>query len=170
MKRALFLAVVLCAAPALASAGGAGGVGFGIQYYDPEWSNMQMGMSNITGYGYGVLRDGSRIGGFGTAMLSMQSAGGVGGLLLGHEWRSGPLVLGVSGLGGVGGGSWSGRGYMLLFGEADLELGLCVTPWMQIVAYAGYQAWGNLIPGIPFASAYLATPVIGVRIGWGGLF
>jgi hypothetical protein len=57
---------------------------------------------------------------------------------------------------------------MLLFGPADLELGVAVLPWMQVVAYAGCQAGGNLIPGIPFVSATLFTPVLGVRVSWGG--
>ena len=36
------------------------------------------------------------------------------------------------------------------------------------VTYAGYQAWGNLIRGIPFVSVKLFTPVLGVRVSWGG--
>jgi hypothetical protein len=39
---------------------------------------------------------------------------------------------------------------------------------MQIVGYAGYQAIGSVLPGVPFSRALLRTPVVGVRIGWGG--
>ena len=167
---AVLLLVVLPACVAMA--GGAGGVGYGCQYFDPQLSNQNLGLSYITGYGYGVNRWGNRIGGFGMAILSGTgtTAGGVGGMLIGQEFRGGPLVAAVTCLGGVGGASYAHRGYMLIFGEADLELGLRVLPWMQVVAYAGYQAWGNAIPGFPFTNAFVYTPVLGVRIGWGGLY
>ena len=166
------LAVVLLALlPAcIAGAGGAGGVGFGAQYFSPSISSSSLGMAYIAGFGYGVDEGGSRIGGFGMALFSAlgRSAGGVGGMLVGHEWRGGPVVFAFNLLGGVGGAASGGGGYMLLFGQADLELGAAVLPWMQVVLYAGYQAWGNLIPGIPFVSARLFSPVVGVRVSWGG--
>jgi hypothetical protein len=168
---AVTMAALLALLPAAAaSAGGAGGVGFGAQYYHPSLSSDNLGMAYITGYGYGVDWDGNRIGGFGMALLSGLGVteGGVGGLVIGHEWTIGPLIAGVSLWGGVGGAAARGGGYMLLFGEAELEIGFRVLPWMQIVGYAGYQAWGNLIPGVPFDAARLSTPVYGVRVGFGG--
>ncbi len=171
--RLLLAVLLLVAVPAcVAVAGGAGGVSYGFQYYDPQLSNQNLGLSYITGYGYGVNRWGNRIGGFGMALLSGIGAadGGVGGMLFGQEFRAGPIMAAVTCLGGVGGASYSRHGYMLIFGEADLELGLRVLPWMQVVAYAGYQAWGNTIPGIPFSNAFVYTPTLGVRIGWGGLY
>jgi hypothetical protein len=163
------IALLLGVPAALSFAGGAGGVGVGAQYFDASMSNTNLQMAYITGYGYGVLWSGQRIGGFGTALLSTghDAAGGVGGLIIGQELRSGPLVLAFSLWGGAGGASVRHHGYMLVFGEADIELGLRVLPWMQVVAYAGYQAWGNMVPGVPFSSAALSTPVIGIRIGWG---
>ena len=172
MRWSVLGALLFALLPAgIAAAGGAGGVGFGTQFYDPATPSNNLGMAYITGFGYGVDEGGSRIGGFGMALLSdpARSAGGVGGMLVGHEWRGGPVVFAFNLLGGVGGASYGGGGYMLLFGQADLELGAAVLPWMQVVAYVGYQAWGNLIPGIPFVSAKLFTPVIGVRVSWGGL-
>jgi len=163
-------AVLLLAIPAgLAFAGGAGGVGWGMQYYDPEYSSADAGFTYITGYGYGTTWGGSRMGGFGMAMISIDGmgAGGVGGMILGHEWSGGPLMAALTLWAGVGGGGYQKGGYMIGFGEADFELGVRLTPWMQITAYAGYQAWGNLIPGYPFSRALLYTPVVGVRIGWG---
>ena len=172
--RKLFITVVLLAAiPAcIVMAGGAGGTGYGYQYFDPQLSNVNLGMSYITGYGYGVNRWGNRIGGFGTALLSEpgQTAGGVGGMLMGQEWRAGPLVAAMTFWGGLGGASFQHHGYMLVFGEADVELGIRFLPWMQVVAYAGYQAWGNTIPGFPFKNVFVYTPVVGIRIGWGGLY
>jgi hypothetical protein len=172
MKPTLIPAVLLCILVPVSSAcaGGAGGVGYGYQYFDDRLSSSDMGMANITGYGYGVLSDGSRVGGFGMSILSSLgiAAGGVGGMLVGHEWRSGPVVAALTLWGGVGGAAWAGQGYMLAYGAAEAELGLRVLPWMQIVGYAGYQAIGNVLPGIPFNRALLRTPVLGIRIGWGG--
>ena len=171
IRQTVLAALLLSILPAcIATAGGAGGVGFGAQYFSPAISSASLGMTYIMGFGYGVDYDGSRIGGFGMALLAEpnRSAGGVGGMLVGHEWRAGPVVFAFNLLGGVGGVAYGGGGYMLLFGQADLELGAAVLPWMQVVAYAGYQAWGNLVPGVPFASAKLFTPVVGVRVSWGG--
>jgi hypothetical protein len=173
MKMKVTLAVLLCSlVPAsIAFAGGAGGIGYGYQYFDGRLSSSDMGMSNITGYGYGVLDDGSRVGGFGMSFISASgdAAGGVGGMLVGHEWRTGPLVAALTLWGGLGGASWAGQGCMLGYGAVEAELGVRVLPWMQIVGYAGYQAIGNFLPGIPFSRALLRTPVLGIRIGWGGL-
>ena len=169
--RVLLSVLLLALVPAgLALAAGAGGVGFGAQYYDAGLSNTDMGMAYITGYGYAVTRSGTRIGGFGTALLSLDQriAGGAGGMVTGHEWRGGPLVAALTLWGGAGGCGYLGRGYLLVFGQVDFELGVKLLPWMQVVAYAGYQAWGNVLPGIPFSSAVLTTPVFGVRVGWGG--
>jgi hypothetical protein len=172
MQKLLIAVVLLAAIPAcIAMAGGAGGMGYGYQYFDSQLSNVNLGMSYITGYGYGVNRFGNRIGGFGTALLSPEdAAGGVGGLIMGQEWRAGPLVAAVTFWGGVGGASYASDGFMLVFGEADLELGVRILPWMQLVAYAGYQAWGNTIPFYPFTKAFVRTPVFGIRLGWGGMF
>jgi len=146
----LVMALLSLAAPALlvAAPGGAGGVGFGVQYVDLGLANQDLSLSYITGYGYGVSWNGARIGGFGTALLGSASRtwGGVGGLLTGV--------------------AMAGQGYFILFGQADLELGFAVLPWMQVVLYGGYQGWGNIVPGRPLASS-LTTPVLGVRVAWG---
>jgi hypothetical protein len=154
---------------ATAFAGGAGGTGFGAQLYDRSLSSDDLGMAYFTGYGYRVDSSGNRIGGFGMALLSGigLAEGGVGGLIVGHEISFGPVMAALSLWGGVGGAAAYGGGFMLLFGEADLELGVRVLPWLQIVAYAGYQGWGNLIPGHPFQRASLTTPVYGLRVGFG---
>jgi hypothetical protein len=170
LRPAVIAALLALLPVAAVFAGGAGGVGFGAQYYDSSLSSADMGMAYISGYGYGVDRDGNRIGGFGMALLSGLglTAGGVGGMLVGHEWTAGPFMAAISLLGGVGGAAAYGGGYMLLFGEAELEIGFRLLPWLQVVGYAGYQAWGNLIPGVPFQAARLNTPVYGVRVGFGG--
>lgn len=172
-RNILICAMLFAVVPAaLAAAAGAGGVGFGYQYYDPQLSSANLNLAYITGYGYGTDWEGNRIGGFGTSFISStgDGAGGVGGVIIGHEWRGGPLIAALTLWTGVGGAGISDRGCMLVFGEADFELGIRVIPWMEIVAYAGYQAWGNLIPGPAFSIVSIYTPVFGVRIGWGGMY
>jgi hypothetical protein len=174
MKKArgfLVLAALLVTIPASAAfGGGAGGISYDGQYFYPGLTSSNIGMTSITGYGYGVSWDGSRFGGFGKALLSAQgiAAGGAGGILAGHEWRAGPFVVALDLLMGVGGMAFHGGGYAIAFGQADFEIGVTIVPWMQISAYAGYQAWGNLVPGFPFSNASLYTPVLGVRLAWGG--
>ena len=169
-RKALLLSALLLLPAVLAAAGGAGGVGFGTQYFDPGLSSADHSLMYISGYGYGrsEVPFGQRIGGFGMAMLSSDgsTAGGVGGMLLGQEFRSGPIVAGLTLLYGFGGVAYQGGGYMILFGEADFDLGV-VLLWTQITAYAGLQAWGNLVPGLPLSAAVVYTPVLGVRVAWG---
>jgi hypothetical protein len=170
MKKLPLLLVCLLLLPAaLAMAGGAGGVGFSGQYFHPTLSSADLGMTSLAGFGYGVGSDGSRVGGFGAAFFSASgdAAGGVGGMLIGHEWTSGPVVVALTLWGGVGGGGWAGNGYMLAYGAAHAELGFWVLPWMQLSAYVGYEALGNVLPGVPFSRAFLRTPVLGMRISWG---
>ena len=93
--------------------------------------------------------------------------GGVGGMLVGREVRSGPLVSAVTAYLGTGGVSFRSGGYMVVFGELEVEIGVRFMG-MQLSPYAGFQAWGNLIPGTPLAEALVYTPVLGVRMAWGG--
>lgn len=153
----------------LALAGGAGGAGFSGQYFHPSLSNADLGMTSLSGFGYGVGSDGSRVGGFGTAFFSSaaDTAGGVGGMIIGHEWTSGPVVVALTLRGGAGGGAWGAGGFMLAYGAAHAELGFQVLPWMQLTACADYEAMGNVLPGVPFSRALLRTPVLGMRIAWG---
>jgi hypothetical protein len=170
-KRAFLTAALLVLLPAsLAFAGGFGGCGFGYQLYDEQLSSANINMSCIMGYGYGTGWDGSRVGGFGMSLLSMtgEQEGGVGGVLAGHEWRARGLVAAFMVYAGVGGIGVGDSGYMVGFGEADFELGLRIFPWMEAVAYAGFQGWGNLIPGPAFHLATFYSPVVGIRLGWGG--
>jgi hypothetical protein len=171
VKKLLLSALLMAMIPAsLAVAGGAGGAGFGGQYYDPGLTSANHSLMYISGFGYGRSEApfGQRIGGFGMAILSGDgtAAGGVGGMLLGQEFRAGPLVAALTLFYGVGGMAYNDSGYMVLFGEADFELGIALL-WTQVTAYAGLQAWGNLIPGFPLSSAVVYTPVLGVRVAWG---
>jgi hypothetical protein len=172
-RRLFAVAAALALIPAaMAAAGGFGGSGFGYQYFDAGLSTASYDMTYIMGYGYGTGWDGGRFGGFGVSMISPTGdlAGGVGGVLAGHEWRAGALVAAFTlftGVGGVGVGTGD-AGYMIGFGELDFELGLRVFPWMQAVAYVGYQAWGNLAPGPAFNLLAFCSPVVGIRLGWGG--
>jgi hypothetical protein len=167
----LFACLVLALLPAArALAGGWGGVDASGPYFDGGFEGPTLGITTMEGYGYGVNEEGDRVGGFGMGILSTAGAGrgGVGGLLLGHEWWIGPLVVGFNLQGGIGGTSVRDAGYVLLFGQAEIDVGIAVLPWMQIVAYVGYQTAGSLFPGTSFTSVSFSAPVLGVRIAWGG--
>jgi hypothetical protein len=169
--RKTFLVAVglLLAASPFAMAGGAGGCGFAMQNPTLGPANTAIGLSSIMGYGYGVSEYGERVGGFGAALLSAneETAGGVGGMMFGQELRAGPFVVAFTLWGGVGGAAYRDAGYMLMFGEADAEVGVRLLPWAQITFYAGYQAFGNMVPGVPMSSLFVYSPVVGVRLGWG---
>ena len=127
-------------------------------------------MTSLTGFGYGVGPDGGRVGGFGAAFFSASgdTAGGVGGMPAGHEWRTGPIVIAFTLWGGAGGAAWGGgKGTMLACGAVQAELGCWILPWMQLTAFVGYEAVRAVIPG-PFNRPLLQTPVVGLRIAWGG--
>jgi hypothetical protein len=99
-------------------------------------------------------------------------AGGVGGVIIGQESRTGPLTFAANlwtGLGGVS-ATFSGTqtGHMILFGEANIELGIAVTPGMQLSTYAGMQGIADVDPktgvGTQLARHW---PVVGMRLSWG---
>jgi len=174
----LTVAAAFLLTAAVSMADGGGGIMGGMEHYDSKYSSADLGTSLIGGYGYGTSEDGERTGGFGLAMFGMKDspgmAGGFGGLLLGSEANLGPLQLALDLLLGVG-GVWqheadddgTGGGMMAAYGEIDLSLGIRLTRWMRLAAYAGFQGFGNLFPGEPFRSLLYYAPVIGVRVAWG---
>jgi hypothetical protein len=173
-QRLLMTMLALIAIPGIAAfaAGGAGGIGFGVQHFDPEYSSANLFLQYATGYGYGVSREGERIGGFGTGFYSDngQAAGGVGGIIVGHEWKGGPFTAALTFWGGIGVATRkvsTTPPAVVLFGEADAELGIRLVRWMQLTAYVGMQGWGRPFHQIFFDGAGLYTPVYGFRIGWG---
>lgn len=170
-KITLALAVIMAIVPLSAAfAGGAGGALYGIQYFDPEFSNFSSQTIYMGGFGYGVSRRGTRTGGFGMAFYSesgLGPTGGVGGLLSGQELKLGPFMGAVDILTGVGGISTETGGYFVLFGEIDAELGFAICDWMQVSVYGGIQGMASVVPGRPLQEMILYTPVIGVRLAWG---
>jgi hypothetical protein len=169
------LLALLAAAPA--AAGGAGGVLHGEQRFDPQFANFDLGTQYVGGYGYGVSASGQRMGGFGLAFFSEPDSGrfsgGVGGVMSGQEFRLGPFEVAANlwtGVGGVAKHTVLGQpdGWFVLFGQADVEVGLAILPWWQISSYAGVQLMANLAPGEPFEGLLVYTPVVGVRVAWGG--
>ena len=170
----------------MVSADGAGGLYYGFQYYHDEWSSQDLESRYLGGFGYGVNSRGSRMGGFGFALLSDDPGnpgtvtGGFGGTITGREVNLGPLMLGLNVWAGVGGvksrldesglneaGSDKPRGYLALYGELNAEVGFALTPWFQLVVYGGIQGMGNLLPGSPFEDLLVYTPMIGGRLAWG---
>jgi len=176
-SRIVFLVLVILALPlSFAFAAGAGGVTWSDQRYVSGLSNTTVTSSEIGGFGYAVNREGLRTGGFGYAIYSPSGtqalAGGVGGVILGQEGHTGPLTFAANlwtGLGGIS-ATFSGTrtGHAIVFGEANLELGVAVTPWMQLSMYAGMQGMADVDPqsgvGTQLASYW---PVVGMRLSWG---
>jgi hypothetical protein len=181
MKRISIRALValfLFPCSSLCFAGGGGGITFGSQWFDPMYSNNNIGISSAGGFGYGSS-GGQRIGGFGMVVYSggpyfnaTGLIGGIGGVINGWELRLRPFTLAMNVWTGVGGlryGFIEPTGFMVGFGELNLELGVSVTRWMQVMGFAGIQVLGNLVPGIPFSALLLYTPVVGFRIAWGAM-
>jgi len=168
------LALVLPLAGAFAA--GAGGVAWADQRSVQGLSTSAVSISEVGGFGYGVSASGQRTGGFGYAIYSPEGSttltGGVGGVIFGQEGHAGPLTFALNlwtGLGGLSAGfAGTQSGLAILFGEANFELGIAVTPWMQLAAYVGMQGLAdiNAHSGI---GTRLATysPVIGMRLAWG---
>ena len=174
------IVVLVLAALALslprAFAGGAGGVSWSDQYSVSGLSNSSLMTSEVGGFGYRVSSGGTRTGGFGYVIYSKPGAdsliGGVGGLIIGQEGRSGPLTVAANlwtGLGGVS-ATFAGTrsGHFVVFGEANLELGISVTPWMQLSAYAGMQGIADVDPRTGIGGELVRySPVAGMRLAWG---
>jgi hypothetical protein len=158
-------------------AGGGGGVTFGTQWFDFGYANLDLDMTSIGGFGYGVSHDGERIGGFGMAMFGQGPsgglAGGVGGMINGWEVRLRPITVALNlwtGLGGMGfDAPGDSGGYMVGFAELSLEVCVSITRWMRFECYAGYQVMGNFLPGDTFSSLLVYTPVVGGRVTWGSM-
>ncbi len=166
-------------------AGGAGGLLFGAPLnVDFLGGNTYGGSySYFGGWGYGVTNDNYIIGGFGFSIRengypvdSLEGlTGGVGGLISGYQLASNQLffsnILIYSGLGGVTKDvlNTPEDGYLVVFAEISLEIGFKITPWFYISGYAGYQGFGNLLPGNILKEFTLRSPVYGVRISWGAI-
>jgi hypothetical protein len=162
----------MCAVVFAASAYGGGGFFQASQVAIPGYSNVPALAEVHGGYGYGASRGGSRYGGFGLAVEDAGSdklIGAFGGVISGHQVRTGPFTLSVN--------VWSGIGYVNpdivlvpgavgFFAEATGEAGFAILPWMQLSVYAGYQAIGPFDPSMLFTNT-LYTPVIGSRLTWG---
>lgn len=171
MKRIAVLipALVLLAAPAFA--GGGGGTFMGRLLPYPRLQNHDLSASMSGGFGYGVSRDGSRIGGFGLAIEDAQNGafyGGFGGLMSGQQVKLGPAIGSVNLWTGVGylAPQSTGSGSIGYYGELSAELGVVVIPWMQVSAYGGMQVMGRFDRYAWFPDAVYA-PVAGIRFAWG---
>ncbi len=171
------LVLAVFAAPlSTAFAGGAGGVTWSDQHSISGFSNTTVPASEIGGFGYGVTNGGRRTGGFGYVMYSEPGtdslSGGVGGVIIGQESRTGPFTIAANlwtGAGAVSlGFSGTASSYVVLFGEANVELGVAVTPWMQLSAYAGMQGIADVDARTGIGAGLVRyCPVAGMRLSWG---
>ena len=111
------------------------------------------------------------VGGFSNHDLAATAYGGFGGNVTGQELVLGPLTLAITAWTGVGGIAAEGipgsGGYFALFEELDVEIAFAPMPWMQIVAYAGFQVVVSVLPGFFANEAIAYTPTLGIRLVWG---
>ncbi len=175
-RKIIVLVAALTVLPlSMVCAGGAGGLTWGQQFFDPQLSNYDFQGTWSGAYGYGVTRHGQRIGGFAMAVRSSAPGGtfdgGFAGLITGQEMHAGPFLMAISLWTGIGGlnadSALPAGGSLALFGELDLELGLGFISWMQVTGYAGMQAITRVTGGRPLFSGVAYTPVLGVRVAWG---
>lgn len=171
MKRATLLAAALLISTATAFAGGGGGTFVGRLLPYPELRNQDVMTSVSGGFGYGVSRDGSRVGGFGLAIEDERNEefyGAFGGLMSGQEVKLGPVIASIN--------LWSGVGYLAprsigsgsigYYAELSGEIGALLLPWMQTSVYGGMQITGSFSRFAWFERAAYA-PVAGIRFAWG---
>ena len=158
-----------------AGARGTGGLTWGEQYFDGQFSNydIQAGASGL--FGYTVTRGGTRVGGFALALHADDPAtpfdAGFVGSITGQEIRTGGLVAGVSlwtGIGGITANPLSlSPASFALFGEATLDVGVTTFPGATLTVYAGMQAIAPVLPVLRAFDTVLYTPTFGVRLAWG---
>ena len=151
-----------------------GGVAAGLPLYAGEvLSSHAIEAVTVSGFGYGANLAGTRFGGFGIGFLDhtdeLQLRAGFGGLIVGQEFGVGPVSLAISSWTGAGGFAWpavaDGDRFAALFEELTLELGFSPVPWLQVVAYGGYQFIASIAPR--FFGTLVYTPVAGVRVVFG---
>jgi len=197
MKPSVILPLALFVLSALPlTAEGAGGVEFTQVVGQDLWglpgrSSLPAVTGQITGiggFGYGVMEDGSVIGGFGMGITShnldlAEGPGGTpvrgfhagyGGMLGGWQHRWGPLVGLVTTKLGFGGADWSSvegvrsegshAGFSML-GMAEAQIGVLVFRWFNLGLKAGVAGTLTIVPGEPFLIGY--APTIGLRLSWG---
>lgn len=173
--RVFALCLVLLSAAAPIMANGGGGIFYAVNSpFADSLGNSEFqprALQQSGGFGYGIDRDGTKIGGFGLSFLdasSNEAAGGFGGMLLGSYSTIGPFSFAGNGMLGIGGlhlpGLLDNGGALSFLGQLDLELGFPVTDWFQISAFAGVQFL------LPVTSAYKGSihyPMMGLRLTWG---
>ena len=140
-------------------------------------------LTGVGGFGYGVDRSGSKVGGFGFGFWEEENsgtanavpntdgvAGGFGGVIHGSQNKIGPFLLSANtrvGAGGISLGTQSKNketGFFALYGAVDGELGVILTPYLAVSAYIGLSG----IMGFPGSAPIVqGIPASGIRITWG---
>jgi hypothetical protein len=205
MRKSLFCAMFLAAiafTTSLAEARGGGGLEYLTNFGSDVFGQMPGAggrlldmptgtVSAVSGFGYGVLRGGYKIGGFGIFFYTddisqtipdfggplTHAAGGLGGLISGGYTRWGPLAFSLDlriGAGGMGVNYlWTQAGYdpvassaavFVLYGALKAEVGIVFVPAMMVSAFAGLDA---LVPVGSMGPIPVLVPTAGVRVTWG---
>ncbi|NBC29162.1 MAG: hypothetical protein GVY29_04125, partial [Spirochaetes bacterium] len=167
MKAAATLTAVmillLAGAPVFADSGGAGGIIVGNQISEyPLLENVRvqnnsLGLAYVGGFGYGVSSNGRISGGFGMGVFDPYNedggiSGGFGGAIGGWRIIRRPIYLTLTSWTGIGGvavrnpavGQFA-NGYLAVFQEFSVELGIPFSNWFTPTLFAGYQFMVNLV-------------------------
>jgi hypothetical protein len=139
--------------------------GFGLAFldyaiYDREnWGETSRTPRHIAGGAGGIVL-GSRITGSRMAHLDIAARLGLGGMGLAtrrSDYAYNGTVL----------YKYEAKGYAVVYAEPYAELGLGLSPWMQLSATLSYPFIGNLAPGKPFGDVRYYTPTVGVTVTFG---
>lgn len=153
----------------------AGGAFYGFQWPDLGLSNCLLYCHHSGVYAYSQNSTGLRLGWHTYGVLSSIDPGEnvygslSAGVLVGQEFKYGPLFLAATALAGLGlSASNLGDypGHLLLLGEVQGELGFYLSEWLQFGVSLGLQGFGSLLPGIPFSQYGYYTPALGFKITW----
>jgi len=157
--------LILCLSSLPLAAEGAGGVEFTRSVGFPGASDASLELNAVGGFGYGVLRDGTVVGGFGMGSHIKDRNAGYGGMMQGWQHRWGPIVALATTKIGFGGVTGGGTSAFSLLGAAELQMGLLVLPWFEVGVKAG--AMGTVSFPLDEATAVAWSPTVGVRLSWG---
>ena len=155
----LFLALTLPLA-----AEGAGGVEFTQTLDFPGTHDAVFPLRSAGGFGYGVLRDGTVVGGWGMGGASGERKAGFGGTMEGWQHRFGPLVALLTTKVGFGGVTGPNESAFALMGAAEVQVGVLVLPWFNVGLKAGAEATAGFYPS---GTEVGWTPLVGLRLSWG---
>lgn len=176
MKRIFIFMLILPLLPLTAQEVG-GGIYAGkvVDNFLPQWNNNILGMeyTGLTGFQLTPIR--SRMGwyarlGISTAPTTTNVLGTLsGGLLIGQELKFWLLSLSANFLVGAGVNAsdmTDKAAHIFLEGEFQLEGGIYIAQWLELIYYGGFHFSGNILPFPSEQDRFLHHPLMGLKLIW----